>query len=485
MPPNKAVVPAAEVAEGRSLAKGNSPSAARPGHSAGASAASHGLERVREAARRDRKLRFTTLLHHVYDVDRLRAAFKKLKPDSAAGIDGETKAGYAENLEANLQDLSDRLRRGAFKANPVRRAYIPKADGRLRPLGVPTLEDKLVQRAVVEVMNAIYEVDFADFSYGFRPGRRQHDALDALSIGIHMGKVSWVLDADIRSFFDTLDHGWLVMFVERRIADQRIIRLIQKWLKAGVLEDGKRIQSEIGTVQGGSISPLLANIYLHYVFDLWIADWSQKHAGGKITPVRYADDFVVGFQRKKDADQFKADLEKQFSEHGLVLHPEKTKLIEFGRFAASDRERRLEGKPETFNFLGFTHVCSKTKAGDFTVLRQTMRKRMQAKLKAVALELKQRRHEPIKKQGAYVRSLVGGHIRYYGVPMNSRAINTFRFEVGRLWWRSLQRRSQRGRNLTWRRMEPHIRHWLPPARICQPYPSQRFGVTTRGKSRMR
>ena len=482
--PNKAAEPAAEAMEGRSLIKGNPQSTTRPGHSAGPDVL-NALERVREAATRDRKQRFTALLHHVYAVERLRRAFGRLKPDAAAGIDGETKRHYGENLETNLRDLSERLRRGAFRANPVRRAYIPKADGRQRPLGVPTLEDKLVQSAVVEVLNAIYEVDFADFSYGFRPGRKQHDALDALAVGIWRKKVSWVLDADIRSFFDTLDHGWLLKFIEHRIADQRVLRLIQKWLKAGVLEEGKRISSEVGTVQGGSISPLLANIYLHYVFDLWTDQWSRRHAGGAVVPVRYADDFVVGFERQADAEKFKTELEARFTKFGLALHPNKTHLLEFGRDAATTRARRGEGKPGTFNFLGFTHICGKTKKGDFTVLRQTMRKRMQAKLTAVAQELRARRHHPLKKQGAYVRSVVGGHVRYYGVPMNSRAIGTFRQQVTRLWWRSLQRRSQRGRLLTWKRMEPIARRWIPPARICHPWPLHRTRVTTRDKSRMR
>jgi group II intron reverse transcriptase/maturase len=363
--------------------------------------------------------------------------------------------------------------------------FIPKSDGRQRPLGVPVLEDKIVQRAVVEVLNAIYEEDFLGFSYGFRPGRSPHQALDALAVGITTKKVNWVLDADLRSFFDTLKHAWLVQFIEHRVADRRIVRLIQKWLAAGVLEDGKRIQSEVGTVQGGSISPLLANIYLHYVFDLWVQRWRSKQARGDVVVVRFADDFVVGFQHRVEAERFLTELRERFARFGLELHPEKTRLIEFGRFARQNRNDRGDGgAPETFNFLGFTHSCGKTRKGGFTVLRQTMRTRWQAKLREVKTELKRRLHDPIPQIGAYLRSVVQGHVRYYGVPMNGPAIGAFRQAVGRLWWRVLRRRSQ-GNHLPWRRMRPVIAQWLPPVHICHPYPLARLGVFTQGGSRMR
>jgi group II intron reverse transcriptase/maturase len=481
--PNKAAEPAAEGVEGRRLAKGNSPgcNASRTQSRTNAPSA---LERVRLAARENRKLRFTALLHHVYDVGRLREAYLALKPDASAGVDGETWHHYGETLEANLQDLSARIRRGAYRAKPVRRVFIPKADGRQRPIGVPALEDKIVQRAVVEVLNAIYETDFLGFSYGFRSGRSQHEALDALTTGIMTKKVNWVLDGDIRSFFDTLEHGWLVKFVEHRVADQRVVRLIQKWLNAGVLEDGKRIVSELGTVQGGSVSPLLANLYLHYVFDLWVHQWRKKQARGDVVVVRYADDFVAGFEHREEAERCLTELRERFTEFGLALHPEKTRLVEFGRFARQNRERRGERAPETFNFLGFTHSCSTTKSGRFTVLRKTMAKRLQAKLVEVKDELRRRMHEPIPKQGAYVRSVVQGHVRYYGVPMNSHAIGAFRFAVGKLWWRTLDRRSQKAR-VPKARMERYWKRWLPPARVCHPYPLERLSVTTRGKSRMR
>lgn len=478
-PPNKAEGPAAEVVEGRGLAKGNLPERIihRTQSREGMPSA---LERVRQAARRDRKQRFTALLHHVYDVDRLRAAYFALKRDAAAGEDGETWRHYGEQLESNLQDLSARLKRGAYRAKPVRRAYIPKADGRQRPLGVPTLEDKVVQRAVVEVLNAVYEQDFLGFSYGFRPGRSPHQALDALSAGILTRKVNWVLDADIKSFFDTLDHTWLVKFVEHRVADRRIVRLIQKWLRAGVLEDGRRTRSVKGTVQGGSISPLLANVYLHYVFDVWVQRWRTKWAHGDVVVVRFADDFAVGFQHRHEAEQFLAALRERFARFGLELHPDKTRLIQFGRFAG----KKGGPKPPTFNFLGFTHSCGKTRKGFFTVLRQTMRTRWQAKLREVKTELHRRLHAPIPEQGAYLRAVVMGHVRYYGVPMNGSAIGAFRSAIGWLWRRALSRRSQTA-HVPWQRMRRLLDRWLPPARICHPYPLVRLAVTTQGRSRMR
>ena len=482
-PPNKAGGPAAEVVEGRGRAKGNlpEPNASR---TLSRSDASSALERVRQAARRDRKQRFTALLHHVYDIERLREAYFALKREAAPGVDGETWRHYGETLEENLRELSGRVKRGAYRAKPVRRAYIPKADGRQRPLGVPTLEDKILQRAVVVVLNAIYETDFLGFSYGFRPGRSPHQALDALATGIHIRKVNWVLDADLRSFFDTLEHGWLVKFLEHRIADRRVVRLIQKWLSAGVLDQGQRIRSAVGTVQGGSISPLLANIYLHYVFDLWIQRWRARRTRGEVIVVRFADDFVVGFQDRSEAERFLTELRERCAKFGLELHPEKTRLIEFGRYADQNRRRRGGGKPETFDFLGFTHICAKSRKGRFIVRRKTMRKRWQAKLKAVKIELRRRMHLPIPQQGAYVRSVVRGHTRYYGVPQNGPAVTAFRREVNRLWWRSLRRRSQKTR-LTWERMSRLIERWVPSATICHPYPLERMGVFTQGRSRMR
>jgi group II intron reverse transcriptase/maturase len=422
-------------------------------------------------------MRFTTLLHHAYDIDRLRSAYLALKRDASSGVDGETWHHYGEALESNLRNLSERLQRGAYRAKPVRRVFIPKTDGRMRPLGVTALEDKIVQRALVEVMNAIYESDFLGFSYGFRPGRSQHDCLDALYAGLLTRKVSWVLDLDIRGFFDSIDHGWLIKFIEHRIGDKRVVRLIQKWLSAGVLEDGKHLRMMEGTPQGGSASPLLANVYLHYVFDLWAQQWRRSRASGDVIVVRFADDIVMGFQHKADAERFQRELVERMAKFKLVLHPEKTRLVEFGRFAASQRKRRGEGRPETFDFLGFTHICGKTRNGRFTVLRQTIRQRLRAKLSEVKTELRRRLHRPVPEQGAWLRSVVGGHVRYFGVPMNGRAIGVFRREVGRLWRRTLERRSQRHR-VTWERMKRLIDRWLPPARICHPYPLRRLGVIT-------
>jgi len=351
--PNNAGQPAAEEMEGRGPAKGNPPQQNAP-RTQGRQGAQSALARVRLAAARDRKMRFTALLHQIYDVHRLRAAYFALKRDAAAGVDGETWRSYGERLEENLQDLADRLRRGAYRGKPVRRVYIAKADGRQRPLGVTTLEDKVVQRATVEVLNAIYETDFLGFSYGFRPGRSQHNALDALYAGLLTKKVNWVLDLDIRGFFDSIDHGWLKKFVEHRIADRRVVRLIQKWLNAGVLEDGKRRRVEEGTPQGSSVSPLLANVYLHYAFDLWVRVWRRKYASGDVIVIRFADDIVLGFQERSDAERFLKELAERMRKFALELHPDKTRLLEFGPFAAKNRQRRGEGRPETFDFLGFS-----------------------------------------------------------------------------------------------------------------------------------
>jgi RNA-directed DNA polymerase len=474
--PNKAGEPAAEGMEGRGLAKGN-PSQHTAPRTLSRDGALSALERVREAAERDKQVRFTALLHHVYNVEHLRAAYYVLKRDAAPGIDGETWEHYGQALEENLADLSGRLKRGAYRAKPVKRTHIPKADGRQRPLGIPTLEDKLVQRTTVEVLNAIYETDFLGFSYGFRPRRSPHHALDALYAGLLTRKVNWVLDADIRGCYEAIDHGWLVKFVEHRIADQRVVRLIQKWLKAGVLEDGKRTWREEGTPQGASVSPLLANVYLHYVFDLWVQRWRKTQAHGDMIIVRFADDFIVGFQHRAEAERFLTELRERFAKFSLELHPEKTRLLEFGPYAAEHRRRAGKGKPETFDFLGFTHICGKKRNGRFTVVRQTIRKRLQAKLHEVKAELRRRLHDPISQVGTWLGRVVSGHTRYYGVPMNGPAIALFRFRVGWLWHRALARRSHTG-HVSWERMRRLVERWLPPARICHPYPLRRLGVVT-------
>jgi RNA-directed DNA polymerase len=480
-PPNNAAPAAAEAGEGRGLAKGNTTGKTRPGHSAGLSAQS-ALDRVRHVARKDRKARFTALLHHV-DLDRLRAAYWALNPRAATGVDGVTWRDYGQDLEENLEDLHGRVHRGAYRARPSRRVYIPKADGRLRPLGIAALEDKILQRAVVEVLGAIYETDFLGFSYGFRPGRGPHDALDALAAGIVTKKVNWVLDADIRDFFTSLDHGWLERFLGHRIADRRVLGLIRRWLKAGVIENGVWSQSE-GTPQGASASPLLANVYLHYAFDQWADRWRRRQAHGEVIIVRFADDYIVGFEHQRDAQRFLADLRDRLARFGLELAAEKTRLVEFGRFAAHNRRARGLGRPETFGFLGFTHICAKTRNGRFLLKRITASTRMRAKLRQLKEELARRRHQPIPEQGRWLAGVVRGHLAYYAVPGNAVAIGAFRTQATRHWCAALRRRSQRHR-LDWRRMNRIATRWLPAARISHPFPDARFDARTRGRSPVR
>jgi RNA-directed DNA polymerase len=472
-PSNKAS--AAEVGEERQSAKGNATGKTRPGRSAGPDVSS-ALDRVRQVARRDREARFTALLHHV-SLGRLRAAYWGIRPQAAPGVDGVTWADYGQDLEANLQGLHERVQSGRYRAKPSRRAYIPKADGRLRPLGIAALEDKIVQRALVEVLNAVYEVDFRGFSYGFRPGRGQHDALNALAVGVQRKKVNWVLDADIRDFFSRLDQSWLRRFLGHRIADERVLRLIDRWLAAGVIEDEAWVETKEGCPQGASISPLLANLYLHHVFDWWAEWWRKRRAHGDMIIVRFADDFIVGFEHERDARRFWAELGERFAKFGLELHPGKTRLIEFGRFAAQNRAARGEGKPETFDFLGFTHLCGKNRNGRFWMRRITISKRMRAKLREVKDQLKRRRHRPIPEQGRWIAAVVRGHLTYYAVPGNAKAIQAFRDQVIRHWFKALRRRSQRKR-INWERMGRIARKWLPRARVTHPYPAVRFAART-------
>ena len=473
-PPNKAAGAAAEAGEERGPAKGNTASKPRPGHSAGPGV-SHALDRVRQVAVRDKDARFTALLHHV-SLDRLRAAYWAINPKAAPGVDGVVWAAYGQDLEASLRDLHARVQAGRYRASPSRRVYIPKADGRQRPLGIATLEDKIVQRAVVVVLNSIYEVDFRGFSYGFRPGRKPHQALDALAAGIMRKRVNWVLDADIRDFFGQLDRVWLRKFLEHRIADKRVLRLIGKWLAAGVIEDGEWAACDQGSPQGASVSPLLANVYLHYVLDLWADWWRRRHAHGDVIIVRWADDFIVGFEHQDDARRFLEELRGRFAEFGLELHPDKTRLIEFGRHAARNRAARGEGKPETFAFLGFTHICATSGGGRFWIRRKTDSKRARAKLARVKTQIRQRRCLPIPEQGRWLASVVRGHQAYYAVPGNSDAVNAFRTQVARHWHQALRRRSQRSR-LTWVRMNRIVTRWLPRTRILHPFPEVRFAAT--------
>ena len=467
--------PPAESVEKRTVAEGNPEQATACG-TQGLKSASSALDRVREAARRDAKQRFTNLLHHV-KADLLRQAYGALKHDAKAGVDEVTWKEYGEGLEERLLDLQDRIQGGRYRAKPSKREWIPKPDGRQRPIGIASLEDKIVQKALVLVLQQIYEEDFLGFSYGFRPKRRQHNALDALYVAITRRKVSWVLDADIRGFFDTIEHSWLMKFVEHRVTDPRVLRLIRKFLRAGVSEDGQWSKTEVGTPQGSVISPFLANIYLHYVLDLWVHWWRRHHARGEVYIVRYADDFVLGFQYRSDARLFRIELHERLKKFGLDLHPEKTRLIEFGRFAAANREKRGEGKPETFDFLGFTHYCTKRRSdGSFTVRRKTIAKKMRAKLQEVRKDLRRKSCLPISIQGQWLRSVIRGHVYYYGVPGNSPALEAFRKQVVRSWLKALRRRSQKGRNLTWSRFKRWVEHWIPSVRIVHPYPDQRFCV---------
>jgi len=472
-PTNKAVPTAAEPVEPRAGAKGNARQQSTH-RTQGRERVAQALGRVRQAARQRKKERFTALLHHI-SIDCLRMAFFALKRDAASGVDGLTWPTYEADLDRNLTDLHERVHRGAYRALPSRRTYIPKADGKQRPLAVAALEDKIVQRATAAVLNAIYEEDFLGFSYGFRPKRGQHNALDALVVGIKSRRVNFIFDADVASFFDSVSKDWLVRFVEHRIGDLRIIRLIQKWLKAGVLENGVVTVSEKGTGQGSVISPLLANVYLHYVFDLWAERWRRHEATGDMILMRYADDIVVGFEHEADARRFWDDMRKRFEEFSLSLNPDKTRLIEFGRFAAERRARRGLGKPETFNFLGFTFICERNSRGQFLVKRTTRRDRMRATLRRIKEELRRRMHEPIPEQGAWLKQVVRGFFAYHAVPTNGSALGAFYYYVKRIWLRTLRRRSQKDR-FSWQRMHGLAADWLPQPRILHPYPDRRFAV---------
>lgn len=464
-----------EAAEGRAGTRRN-PQQPTTGETQSSVEVSSGLERIREAANRDKRQRFTALLHHVTP-ELLRTSYLSLKRDAATGTDEQTWQEYGQGLEERVKDLHDRVQSGRYKAKPSKRIWIPKADGRLRPIGIAALEDKIVQHACVRILNQIYETDFLGFSYGFRPGRSQHNALDALSVALTQCKVSWVLDADIRSFFDTLDHGWVMKFLEHRVADRRLLRLVAKWLRAGVSEEGKWSRTTVGTPQGAVISPLLANIYLHYVLDLWARRWRQREARGEVVIIRYADDFVMGFQYREEAQRFLAALKERFAKFGLEVHEEKTRLIEFGRFAARDRQERGEGKPETFEFLGFTHICAQgRRPGTFWVRRKSAARRVRAKLKEIREELLNRRHLPVVQQGRWLRSVVQGFFNYHAVPGNGKLLDVMRNQINRAWLRALRRRSQKSGRLSWTKVQRLAATWVPRAKILHPFPNQRLRV---------
>jgi RNA-directed DNA polymerase len=479
-PANNGGVPLpAESAEGRGLTEENIEQSllvrtqCRNANGAPFTPRSRGLFGVRQAARKERKKKFTNLLHHLTP-ELLQASFFELKKQAVPGVDGETWRDYEVDLERRIDDLHGRIHRGAYRAKPSKRTYIPKADGKLRPLGIAALEDKIVQQAARTVLECIYEQDFLGFSYGFRPGRSQHRALDALYVGITKRKVNWIIDADIRGFFDNISHEWLLKFLEHRIADRRMLRLLKKWLRAGVSEDGQWSPTTVGTPQGAVISPLYANVFLHYVLDLWINDWRKRHAEGEVIIVRYADDFVIGFREESDARRCLAELRERFTKFGLELHPEKTRLIEFGRFAEERRAKRGDGPPETFDFLGLTHISGKTRRGDFTIHRKTSRKKFHGKLLELKGELSRRIHDDLAQTGAWLQSVFRGWCQYYAVPGNYPRLQQFRDAIQDLWLRTLRRRSQRGRRLTWAKFSTLSKRWLPTPTILHPYPNVRF-----------
>jgi RNA-directed DNA polymerase len=477
---NKAASAAAELVERRGRAKENAElqSTVRTQSRA---AVSQAQARIREAVIRNRQGRLTALLHHL-TVDVLRASFFGLKKSAAPGVDEMTWTEYAEHLEASLVDLHARVHTGAYRALPLRRKYIPKADGRQRPLGIAAIEDKIVQAAVVAILTSICEAEFLGFSYGFRPNRI---STKRWMRGIGKRRINWVLDCDVQSFFDKVSRDWLIRFVEHRIGDHRIIRLIAKWLTAGVLEDGRMIETEEGTPQGAVISPLLANIYLHHVYDQWAHQWRQRCATGDVIVVRYADDAIVGFEHRHEAEQFLADLKARLARFGLNLHPDKTRLIEFGRHAIANRCARGLGKPETFDFLGFKHYCATRRDGSGFVLgRKPMAKRMRTKLREIKEQLMATRHDGIDGQGKWLAQVLRGWMAYYAVPMSGSAISAFRHHMIERWHGALMRRSQR-RRLTWTRMKTIADRYLPFPRILHPWPEKRFLVTIQGGSPVR
>src|SRR4051812_5056707 len=472
-PTNKAGQPAAEPGERRAGTEGNAGQQSTC-RAQNRESVSQALDRVRTAARHRKKERFTTLFHHL-SIDLFREAFLALRRDAAPGVDGLTWQDYEADLERNLTDLHDRVHRGAYRALPSRRQYIPKPDGRQRPLAVAALEDKIVQKATVAVLNAIYEEDFLGFSYGFRPKRSQHDALDALVVGISSTKVNYILDCDLRTFFDSVSQEWLIRFLNHRIGDPRIIRLIRKWLKAGVLEEGVVTVRETGTGQGSVISPLLANVYLHYAVDLWAERWRRREATGDMIIVRYADDIVVGFEHEADAQRFRDAMRARLEAFALTLHPDKTRLIAFGHFAADRRAQRGLGQPETFCFLRFTHICGRSRRGTFQLQRNSRTDRMRATLRRVKDALRRRMHQPIPVQGRWLTHVVRGYFAYHAVPTNRRAVMAFRHHLTDLWRRTLRRRSQKDR-FTWARMAKLADAWLPRPHLLHPWPSERFAV---------
>jgi len=486
-PSNKEGLPSAEMVEGRTLPEGNSDQTAAV-RTQCREAASNGLMAVRQAALRfktqaEGEMRFSALLHHI-TVELLEQSYFALKRKAAPGIDGVRWQAYGEGLNESLKELHQRIHRGSYRAKPARRTMIPKADGTERPLSILCLEDKIVQQAVVSVLKAIYEPEFLGFSYGFRAGRSQHDALDALSTGIYRKRVNWVLDADIQGFFDAMSHDWLLRFLRHRIADRRLLRLITKWLKVGTIHDGRHELSNRGTPQGAVISPILANVYLHYVFDLWANRWRQEKASGDVLMIRYADDLVLGFEHEGEVKAFLAEMGERLQMFGLTLHPEKTRLIQFGRRAINDRKRQGLGKPETFDFLGFTHCTISRKRGKFVIGRTTIRKRMLAQLKLLKREFRRRLHAPIYETGIWLRRVLQGYLNYFAVSGNDRSLWQFYNRVRCYWLKALRRRSQKA-FISWSQFMRLTSGFFPRIRVLHPLPLTRFDARTRRRSPVR
>jgi group II intron reverse transcriptase/maturase len=428
----------------------------------------HAPARVGQRAKENEGEKFTNLLTHL-TAPLLKEAYGLLQKKAAPGIDGETWSSYGENLDVRLLDLEGRIQRGSYHPQPVRRVHIPKSNGGTRPLGIPCLEDKIVQQAARMLMEPIYERSaFVGFSYGFRPGRSPHGALQALAEVIIGKRVNWIIDADIRAFFDNVDHEWMKKFFEHRIGDKRFIRLLMKWLNAGVMEENELHDVEAGTPQGGIISPLYANIYLHYVLDLWVQQWRKRHARGEVYIVRYADDLVMGFQYEEDVRAMRTALAERLARFGLELHPDKTRILKFGRYARKNTALNGGQRPETFDFLGFTHICGEYEGGLFRLLRRTSRKKRNAKLSTLRVEMRQRRHDPVRDQHQWLESVLRGHYRYYNLPGNQRALRSFRIHIKDAWERSLQRRSQRA-NMSLEALKRHdLRfplQWPPKAPV--------------------
>ena len=481
---NKAPQGVADAEERRPPANGNLESQST-GRTQSRKAVSQAADRIREFVRRNPKERLTALLHHITP-EALEAAYRRLKRDAAAGVDGVKWTDYEQGLDGKLHDLWQRVQQGTYQAVPVRRVKIPKPDGGERPLGIAALEDKIVQRAMVDVvLNPIYEEEFLGFSYGFRPGRGAHDALDALAYVIERRKVSWIVDCDIRKFFDEMNRDWMIRFLEHRIGDRRVIRLIGRWLRAGAMEDGQWSDTGKGSPQGAIISPVLANMYLHYVLDLWMdRKWRKQAARGEVYIVRYADDYVVAAQHREDAERFLKDVQDRFEQFGLRTHPEKTRLIEFGRFAQANRRKRGAGKPETFDFLGFTHYCRKKRNGRFGLGRKPVGKRMRRTLQALREALRRRMHDDVWQTGRWLGQVLRGWLNYYAVPTSSRSLKAFVYHLKRIWMKILRRRSQKDR-FTWERLERICARLWPQPQIAHPWPTERFTVKTEGRSRMR